>query len=202
MGSVGAPEIVVLLLSLLIVGVPFYLLVRAGYRRGISHGTRPDNVALVVLALVIFTGASAIYWIARYIGARKYRQDATRLPAAAVGTSHPSGWYGDPLRRYDARYFDGEQWTERVKDRGIELQDKEPKAEPVRRQPSSDSPPPRVAPSGDASGSAIRDASSGPSPNWYRDPSGRYELRYYDGSAWTAHVATGGVLGNDPPAGR
>ena len=28
--------------------------------------------------------------------------------------------------------------------------------------------------------------------NWYKDPSGRFELRYWNGSAWTEHVATGG----------
>lgn len=35
-------------------------------------------------------------------------------------------------------------------------------------------------------------------PNWYPDPMGRYELRYYDGVQWTAHVATAGVAGTDP----
>ena len=35
--------------------------------------------------------------------------------------------------------------------------------------------------------------------NWYPDPSKRYELRYWNGSAWTAHVATGGVQSTDEP---
>lgn len=35
--------------------------------------------------------------------------------------------------------------------------------------------------------------------NWYKDPSGRYELRYWNGSAWTEHVATGGVQSTDAP---
>lgn len=35
-------------------------------------------------------------------------------------------------------------------------------------------------------------------PNWYPDPMGRYELRYYDGAQWTAHVSTGGVTSSDP----
>ena len=29
--------------------------------------------------------------------------------------------------------------------------------------------------------------------NWYPDPSGQHELRYWDGREWTAHVSTGGV---------
>lgn len=36
--------------------------------------------------------------------------------------------------------------------------------------------------------------------NWYRDPSGRHELRYWDGSCWTEHVASGGKQGADPLA--
>ena len=34
--------------------------------------------------------------------------------------------------------------------------------------------------------------------NWYPDPHGRAELRYWDGSAWTDHVSNGGVQGSDP----
>jgi len=30
------------------------------------------------------------------------------------------------------------------------------------------------------------------SPDWYPDPTRRYERRYYDGSKWTEHVAAGG----------
>ena len=38
-----------------------------------------------------------------------------------------------------------------------------------------------------------------PAPGWYPDPSRRYQLRFWDGSAWTAHVASGGVAGVDDP---
>lgn len=34
--------------------------------------------------------------------------------------------------------------------------------------------------------------------DWKTDPRGRYELRYWDGVNWTAHVANGGVVANDP----
>jgi Protein of unknown function (DUF2510) len=34
---------------------------------------------------------------------------------------------------------------------------------------------------------------------WYADPSGRFELRYWDGAAWTEHVARGGQQFTDPP---
>ena len=48
-------------------------------------------------------------------------------------------------------------------------------------------------------------AAAGPSPqpatpaNWYPDPSGRFELRYWNGTAWTEHVSRGGVQYTDPP---
>ena len=35
--------------------------------------------------------------------------------------------------------------------------------------------------------------------DWYKDPSGRFELRYWNGSAWTEHVATGGTQSTDAP---
>ena len=41
-------------------------------------------------------------------------------------------------------------------------------------------------------------ASAAPA-GWYADPSGRYELRYWDGGAWSEHVARGGQQFTDPP---
>ena len=35
--------------------------------------------------------------------------------------------------------------------------------------------------------------------NWYADPAGRFELRYWDGSQWTEHVSRGGQQFTDPP---
>jgi len=37
--------------------------------------------------------------------------------------------------------------------------------------------------------------------NWYPDPWGRHEHRYYDGAGWTEHVASHGRQGADPPTG-
>jgi len=34
---------------------------------------------------------------------------------------------------------------------------------------------------------------------WYKDPSGRFEMRYWNGTAWTEHVARGGQQFTDPP---
>jgi hypothetical protein len=40
-------------------------------------------------------------------------------------------------------------------------------------------------------------ASTAPA-DWHADPTGRHQLRYWDGSAWTAHVADDGVTSSDP----
>ena len=34
---------------------------------------------------------------------------------------------------------------------------------------------------------------------WYPDPSGRYEMRYWDGLAWTEHASRQGQQFTDPP---
>jgi hypothetical protein len=36
-------------------------------------------------------------------------------------------------------------------------------------------------------------------PQWSPDPSGRHQLRYWDGAAWSHHVADGGVMNLDHP---
>ena len=35
--------------------------------------------------------------------------------------------------------------------------------------------------------------------NWYPDTAGRFELRYWNGSAWTEHVSRNGQQSIDPP---
>jgi hypothetical protein len=37
-------------------------------------------------------------------------------------------------------------------------------------------------------------------PDWYPDPTGRHEVRYFDGTAWTEHVANNGLSALDPIA--
>ncbi|MGH9181475.1 MAG: DUF2510 domain-containing protein, partial [Acidimicrobiales bacterium] len=38
-------------------------------------------------------------------------------------------------------------------------------------------------------------------PDWYPDPTGRHELRYFDGSTWTEHVSSNRRQSTDPPTG-
>ena len=41
-------------------------------------------------------------------------------------------------------------------------------------------------------------AAAASSGQWSADPYGRHELRYFDGTVWTAHVSSGGHSGTDP----
>lgn len=43
-------------------------------------------------------------------------------------------------------------------------------------------------------------AAQGAAGAWHPDPWGRYELRFYDGQGWTAHVSSGGATGIDAGA--
>ncbi len=56
-----------------------------------------------------------------------------------------------------------------------------PEVQPVATTLSTSPPPPPAHP-----------------PAWAPDPHGRYELRYWDGSAWSEHVSRGGVQSVDP----
>lgn len=40
-----------------------------------------------------------------------------------------------------------------------------------------------------------------PPPGWYPDPTGRHQLRHWDGRAWSAHVSNNGTTGSDPVEG-
>lgn len=37
----------------------------------------------------------------------------------AAPTTTPAGWYADPTRRHQTRYWDGEHWTAQVSDAGV-----------------------------------------------------------------------------------
>ncbi len=51
--------------------------------------------------------------------------------------------------------------------------------------------------SADAAAAAPVSAATAP-PAWYADPMGRHEYRYWDGAAWTVHVADAGEQSTDP----
>jgi hypothetical protein len=58
--------------------------------------------------------------------------------------------------------------------------------------PATASPTPAPAP-------APAPAAAAAPAGWYADPSGRFELRYWDGGRWTEHVSRRGQQFTDPP---
>lgn len=69
-------------------------------------------------------------------------------------------------------------------------------AEPVAEEPAAES----AAVETPAVETAAAPAAESTVPaGWYADPSGRFELRYWDGTAWTEHVSRAGQQFTDPP---
>lgn len=70
----------------------------------------------------------------------------------------------------------------------------------LRRATSTTSTTDTVATAATSTATSIN-ASSSPSvpAGWYADPSSRYELRYWNGTEWTEHVARSGQQFTDPP---
>lgn len=99
-------------------------------------------------------------------------------------TSTPvAGWYPDPLHRHERRYWDGSAWTAHVADGQTVGQDPLVAARADAR--------PGTAP---AWGAPSAPAHTGASEaGWKPDPLGHAEHRWWDGHAWTTHVATGGT---------
>jgi hypothetical protein len=62
----------------------------------------------------------------------------------------------------------------------------------------SGSPGSAAAGSGYSPGVSAARAPSMAPPSWHPDPRGRHELRYWDGTEWTDHVADAGTQGTDP----
>jgi hypothetical protein len=69
-----------------------------------------------------------------------------------------------------------------------------PAAQPQPEPTPVAQPQPQAAPA-----AAAAPATPAVPANWYADPSGRFELRYWDGNAWTEHVARAGQQYTDPP---
>jgi hypothetical protein len=70
--------------------------------------------------------------------------------------------------------------------------------EPASSQPAASAA--TTSESTQSSGASQSASSTATAPaGWYADPSGRYELRYWDGTQWTEHVSRAGQQYTDPP---
>jgi hypothetical protein len=95
----------------------------------VGQGTGGENVRTLFLTLpgvlVLFLGGVVL---AVVVAARRSRARRPQLASAAqAGTwaqgAAPAGWFADPGRRHEFRYWDGQRWTEHVSDRGVRAVD-------------------------------------------------------------------------------
>jgi hypothetical protein len=110
----------------------------------------------------------------------------TAAAATASAVDEPAGWASAPETSEPATP---------VEEPAAEPAATEPAAaEPVAAEPAAAEP----AAAEPAATAAAAPESTVPA-GWYADPSGRYELRYWDGNAWTEHVSRAGQQFTDPP---
>ena len=100
---------------------------------------------------------------------------AEEAPAAV---EEPAGWATAPEETVDTAA------EASIADLAAQVSEPEPVAEPAVAEPVTEQAP--------AAESAVP-------AGWYADPSGRFELRYWDGAAWTEHVSRAGQQFTDPP---
>lgn len=100
---------------------------------------------------------------------------AEETPAAV---EEPAGWATAPEETVDTAA------EASIADLAAQVSEPEPVAEPAVAEPVAEAAP--------AAESAVP-------AGWYADPSGRFELRYWDGAAWTEHVSRAGQQFTDPP---
>jgi len=112
--------------------------------------------------------------------------DTPFVPAAAAvaAVDEPAGWASAPEEPAAAA---ADTTEASVADLAAQVSEPEPEPEPE----------PAVAEQ--AAAEAAPAAESTVPAGWYADPSGRFELRYWDGGAWTEHVSRAGQQFTDPP---
>ncbi len=107
--------------------------------------------------------------------------DAAVVAETPAPVEEPSGWASAPEEQAtDAASTIDESVDTSIADLAAQVSEPEPAA----AEPVADAAP------------AVESAVPA---GWYADPSGRFELRYWDGSAWTEHVSRAGQQFTDPP---
>jgi hypothetical protein len=101
--------------------------------------------------------------------------------AEVAAAAEPAGWAVAPESETPDAADDSLAW--------LAAQVAEPTPEPADAEPVIPAAAPEPAPAAEPAVPA----------GWYADPSGRFELRYWDGSAWTEHVSRAGQQFTDPP---
>lgn len=119
---------------------------------------------------------------------------APSIPSAAPAVEEPAGWAAAPDDDGAASDAD-DSIASLAAQVGAEHDGQPAAAEPVAAEPAAAEP----AAAEPAAAAAAPAAEPAVPAGWYADPSGRFELRYWDGAAWTEHVSRAGQQFTDPP---
>ncbi len=115
--NIGAPELIIIMLSFGLIAVTVVGLIRAG-----QNG---DTGWLVGMIASWFVGlgwlVAIIYLVA--VAPGRSRNVGTQAVAAPGMPTTPSGWHADPSGRHEHRYWDGSRWTDTVSDQGAASSD-------------------------------------------------------------------------------
>ena len=111
---------------------------------------------------------------------------AAVVEAAPATVDEPAGWASAPEQAIETPVLAAETADTSIADLAAQVSAPEPVIPVAAPEPVVE---PVVAPA----------AESAVPAGWYADPSGRFELRYWDGAAWTEHVSRAGQQFTDPP---
>jgi hypothetical protein len=110
---------------------------------------------------------------------------------AAAPVSEPAGWASEPTTAADT-------WGAGAAAAGAAATQEPaaaPEPEPTPVPEAAQEPEPAAAAAAPAAATSVPTTPAG----WYPDPSGRFEMRYWDGDKWTEHVSRQGQTYTDPP---
>lgn len=122
---------------------------------------------------VISTGGDITAFLSRAASGAAAAADTPAAEAAPAAVAEPAGWAVAP--------------------------EPAPAAQPEPTPAAQPEPTPVAAAAAAAAAAPATSATPAVPANWYADPSGRFELRYWDGNAWTEHVSRAGQQYTDPP---
>jgi hypothetical protein len=123
--------------------------------------------------------------------------------AAVAPVSEPAGWASEPDTKAadEAPSTTAGTWGGAAAGAAAAEAAAEPEAPPTPEAAPEPEPTPVPEAMAAAAPAAPVTAASVPTTpaGWYPDPSGRYEMRYWDGDKWTEHVSRQGQTYTDPP---
>jgi len=111
---------------------------------------------------------------------------AAVVEATPAAVDEPAGWANAPEQAIETPVLAADTADTSIGDLAAQVSTPEPVIPVATPEPVVE---PVVAPA----------AESAVPAGWYADPSGRFELRYWDGAAWTEHVSRAGQQFTDPP---